>query len=40
MTTTKDLLKLKIEINNKVFQENAEKIKQNIDNLYQEYQAL
>ena len=40
MTTTKDLLKLKIEINNKVFQENAEKIKQNMDNLYQEFQAL
>ena len=40
MTTTKDLLELKIEINKKVFQENAEKIKQKIDNLHQEYLAL
>ena len=40
MTTTKDLLKLKIEINQKVFEENAGRIKQNIDNLYQQYHAL
>lgn len=40
MMTTKDLIKLKIDINHKVFVENAEKIKKKMDNLYQEYQAL
>jgi hypothetical protein len=40
MTKTKDQLKLKIKINKKVFQENAEKLKKDIQNLYQEYHAL
>jgi len=40
MSTTKNVLELKIELNKKVFHKQADKIKQKIDSLEQEYIAL